>query len=233
MKISVITLFPQMFIGPFNYSIINRAKVQGLVEINLIDLREFGVGKHRTVDDKPYGGGAGMILKVDVLQRAIKHSVDKKLTKKEQKVILLSAGGKTYNQEMAKDFSHLKHLIIICGHYEGVDERILNFIDEEVSIGNFILTGGEIPAMAIVDSVIRLVKGVLRQGVTQSESFSQGLLEHPQYTRPKRFGKLSVPQILLSGDHKKIRQWKEKESVKKTRKNLNSKKARNHSPQIQ
>lgn len=217
MKISIITLFPQMFSGPFEYSIIKRAEKKGLVEINFVDIRDFGIGRHKTVDDKPYGGGIGMILKVDVLYKALKQTLDKSLSKEEQKAVLLSAKGETYSQKIARDFSLISHLILICGHYEGVDERILKYVDQEISIGDFVLTGGEIPAMVVVDSVTRLIRGVLKEGAVVSESFSQDLLEHPQYTRPESFGKLKVPEILLSGNHKKIAEWKLKESVKKTR----------------
>lgn len=229
MKISILTLFPQMFKGPFDFSIVKRAVEKKIVEIKFIDIREFGIGKHKIVDDKPYGGGIGMILKVDILKKAIDKAIDKNLTENEQKIILLSAGGKIYTQQKAKELSRLKHLIIICGHYEGVDERIKEFIDEEISVGNFVLTGGEIPAMIITDSVTRLIKGVLKDGATINESFSQeNTLEHPQYTRPAKFGNLFVPEILLSGNHKLISEWKEKQSIKKTKdvKNSSAKKAR-------
>jgi|SRR3989344_762407 len=216
MKISILTLFPQMFTGPFDHSIVKRAREKGLVEILFVNIRDFGTSKHKVVDDKPYGGGVGMILKVDVLYKVLHYALNKKLTRKEQKVILLSATGKTYDQKMARDFSRLSHLIIISGHYEGVDERILKFVDRQVSIGDFVLTGGEIPAMVIVDSVTRLIPGVLKKDATESESFSQGLLEYPQYTRPENFAGLKVPEVLLSGNHKKIAKWKEKESIKKT-----------------
>jgi tRNA (guanine37-N1)-methyltransferase len=216
MKISILTLFPQMFQGPFDYSIISRAKEKGLVEIEFIDIRDFGIGKHKTVDDTPYGGGQGMILKVDVLKAAIDHALDSKLSKNEQKIILMTATGKTYNQNIAKEYSLLKHLIIICGHYEGVDARIANFIDEEISIGDFILTGGEIPAMLISDSVARLVLGVLKEGVTDNESFSnENVLEYPQFTRPETFEGLSVPEVLQKGNHAKIAEWKENSKKKK------------------
>jgi tRNA (guanine37-N1)-methyltransferase len=209
MKISILSLFPQMFQGPFDYSIVNRAKEKGLIEINFVNIRQFGLGKHRIVDDKPYGGGHGMVLKVDVLKAAIDSVIDPKLKKNEQKIILTSATGETYNQKLANEFSKLEHLIIVCGHYEGVDERIKKYIDKEVSIGNFVLTGGEIPAMAIADSVARLVTGVLKEGVTINESFSQeNVLEHPQYTRPEVFEGESVPQVLLEGHHAKIEEWK-------------------------
>ncbi len=217
MKISILTLFPQMFKGPFDYSIINRAKEKGLAQINLLDIRDFGIGKHRTVDDKPYGGGVGMVIRVDVLHKAINHALDKRLARNEQKVILLSPSGKTYSQKMARSYSKLKHLVIVCGHYEGIDDRVLSFVDEEVSVGEFVLTGGEIPAMIIVDSVTRLIKGVLKDNATKLESFSNGsVLEHPQYTRPAKFGKLHVPALLISGDHAKISEWKKKQSLKKT-----------------
>lgn len=218
MKISILTLFPQMFQGPFDFSIVKRAIEKNLVEIKFIDIREFGVGKHKVVDDRPYGGGIGMILKVDVLKKAIDAVVDKKIKKDEQKIVLLSASGTTYNQEIARNFSKLKHLIIVCGHYEGVDERVREFVDEEISVGNFVLTGGEIPAMIITDSVTRLIKGVLKEGAVESESFSETeeQKEHGQYTRPAGFNKLSVPKILLSGNHKEIDKWKKSESLKKT-----------------
>lgn len=216
MKISILTLFPQMFTSPFGYSIIKRAEEKGLIEINFVDIRNFGIGKHKTVDDKPYGGGVGMILKVDVLKKAIDSIKNKKLGKNEQRIILLSAVGKTYNQKSAENFSKLKHLIIICGHYEGVDQRIKNFIDEEVSIGDYVLTGGEIPAMVITDSVSRLIVGVIKKEATENESFSNSMiLEYPQYTRPQKFGGLEVPEILLSGNHREIEDWKKEKSLKR------------------
>ncbi len=224
MKITILTLFPEMFQGPFDISIIKRAKEKKLVEIEYVNIRDFGIGKHKTVDDTPYGGGNGMILRVDVVHRAIekarldaRQAKDKKLKKDEQKVILLGAKGKAFNQKTAGGFAHLKHLIIVCGHYEGFDERIKNFVDEEISIGDFILTGGEIPAMLITDSVTRLVKGVIRDRSAAIESFSP-YLEYPQYTKPQKYGDLSVPEILLSGNHKRINAWRKKESVSITSK---------------
>lgn len=220
MRISILTLFPQMFAGPFDHSIIKRAQTKKLVEINFVDIRNFGIGKHKIVDDKPYGGGVGMILKVDVLKKAIDSVVSPKLTKTEQKIILLSASGKRYNQKFARSFSKLRHLIIICGHYEGVDARIEEFIDEEISIGDYILTGGEIPAMVLTDSVTRLIEGVLKKTATDAESFSgkDFKLEHSQYTRPAKFEGLIAPEILLSGNHKNIEEWKDKDALKKTKK---------------
>lgn len=217
MKITILTLFPEMFQGPFDISIIKRAKEKKLVNIEYLNIRDFGIGKHKTVDDTPYGGGNGMILRVDVMHRAIEKAKDKKLKKNTQKVILLGAKGKTFNQKTAEGFSNLKHLIIVCGHYEGFDERIKNFVDEEISIGDFILTGGEIPAMLIADSVIRLIKGVIRDGSSAFESFSP-YLEYPQYTKPQKYGDLSVPEMLLSGDRKRIETWRKKESMNITSK---------------
>lgn len=207
-----------MFSGPFDYSIINRAKEKNLVSINYVNLRDFGIGAHKTVDDKTYGGGRGMVLRVDVLEKAILKTKDNKLKNNEQKIILLSPRGKTFNQKKAESFSKLKHLILICGHYEGVDARIESFIDEEASIGDFITTGGEIPAMLITDAVSRLIKGVLPEGVTEDESFSQKMLEYSQYTRPEIYKNLKVPKTLISGHHQKIEEWKIEESEKITKK---------------
>ncbi len=204
-----------MFEGPFEHSIIKRAVENKLVNINFVDLRSFGIGKHKLVDDSPYGGGKGMVLRVDVLKKAIDKTIDKKLKKDEQKIILTSAHGKNFNQEIAKSYSKLKHLIIVCGHYEGFDERIKKFIDEEVSVGDFILTGGEIPAMLITDSVLRLVKGVIKDESSEIESFSP-YLEYPQFTKPRNFKNLNVPDILLSGNHGEIEKWRKEESIKIT-----------------
>lgn len=215
MKITIVTLFPQMFVGPFDESIIKRAKEKKLVEIKFVNLRDFGIGKHKMVDDTPYGGGNGMIFRVDVLEDAINSCKNKNLDNKKQKVILLSAHGKKFDQKIAKRFSKLENLILICGHYEGFDERVKEFIDEEISVGDFILTGGEIPSMLIVDSVIRLIKGVIKENSTVFESFSP-YLEYPQYTKPQTYKGMSVPKILLSGDHAKIEQWKSEESLKIT-----------------
>ncbi|MEK7518268.1 MAG: tRNA (guanosine(37)-N1)-methyltransferase TrmD [Patescibacteria group bacterium] len=217
MKISILTLFPEMFSGPFDYSIIKRARMKKIVDINYVNIREFGIGQHKSVDDKPYGGGLGMIIRVDVLDKAISYALDKTLGSKDQKILLLGAQGKTFNQKKAKSLSKLKHLILVCGHYEGVDERVKKIIDEEISIGDFIVTGGEIPAMTVVDSVVRLKKGVLREGATKTESFSP-LLEYPQYTRPRIYKNMAVPAILTSGDHTKISEWRKSASIKNTRK---------------
>ncbi len=217
MKISVITLFPKMFASPFNESIIKKAIEKKLIELEFIDIREFGIGKHKLVDDTPYGGGKGMLLRVDVLHKAIEKAKIKKYSKREQKVVLLSAHGKTFNQSKAKSFSKLKHLILVCGHYEGFDERIKKYIDQEISVGDFVLTGGEIPTMLIVDSVARLVKGVLSKGSLENESFSP-LLEYPHYTKPREYNGTKVPEILLSGNHPKINEWRNSKSVNITKK---------------
>ncbi len=217
MKISVITLFPEMFTSPFNESIIKRAIEKKLIELEFIDIRDFGVGKHKLVDDTPYGGGKGMVLRVDVLHKAIEKSKIKKYSQSQQKVVLLTAHGKTFNQKRAKSFSKLKHLILVCGHYEGFDERIKKYIDQEISIGDFVLTGGEIPAMLIIDSVARLVKGVLSKGSSENESFSL-LLEYPQYTKPQEYNGAKVPEILLLGNHPKINEWRNIKSVNITKK---------------
>lgn len=215
MKISIITLFPEMFKGPFEHSIVKRAVDKKLIEINFINIRDFGIGKHKIVDDTPYGGGNGMVLRVDILEKAIESTKNKKYNSKEQKVVLLSAHGKVFNQKKAREYSKIKHLILLCGHYEGFDERIKKFIDEEVSVGDFILTGGEIPAMLIADSVSRLVKGVIKKDSSKLESFSP-YLEHPHYTKPQVYKKLKVPKILLSGNHEKINNWRREQGIKIT-----------------
>jgi tRNA (guanine37-N1)-methyltransferase len=217
MKISIITLFPEMFKGPFDSSIIKRAIDKKLIEIEFINLRDFGLGKHQTVDDTPYGGGMGMILKVDVLEKAIENAKDENLSNEQQKVVLLSAHGKKFEQQISRSYSKLENLILICGHYEGFDERVKEFIDEEVSVGDFVLTGGEIPAMLITDSVSRLVQGVIKDDSAAFESFSP-YLEYPQYTKPQEHKGLRVPEILLSGNHPKIEKWKKEQSIKVTSK---------------
>lgn len=221
MKINILTLFPQMFEGPFSLSIIKKAVDANLVEINFIDIRSFGLGKHKIVDGKVLGGGHGMILRVDVIEKAL-NSVREK--DKKTKTIIMDARGEEFDQKTAQNYSKFDILNIICGHYEGFDERILNLVDEAISIGKFILTGGEIPAMLIVDSVTRLIPSVLKNDVTDSESFSlnlrggKNLLEYPQYTLPRDFNGINVPEVLVSGDHKKILEWKEIKAIEKTKK---------------
>lgn len=216
MKISIITLFPASF-DILNSSILKRAQAKGKVKFELINLRDFGSGKHQVVDDRPYGGGAGMVLKPDILAKTLKSL---RLHLKGVSVVLTSASGIPYKQEKAREFSKLDHLIIVCGHYEGVDQRFIDkYVNEEISIGDYVLTGGEIPAMVIVDSVVRLIKGVLKKPeATINESFSENLLEGPQYTRPEEFEGIKVPEVLLSGDHKKIAEWRKDKSQELTKK---------------
>jgi tRNA (guanine37-N1)-methyltransferase len=223
MKISVLTLFPQMFAGPTSESILKHAQEKGLVTYEFINIRDFGIGRHKIVDDTPYGGGLGMVMRVDVVHKTIEAARDKSLSKDEERVVLMTADGATYSQRVAERYSQLKHLILVCGHYEGLDERIKAFVDEEVSLGDFVLTGGEIPAMAIIDSVTRLIPRVLKEGVTESESFSLSdgshkLLEFPTYTRPEEYQGMNIPDVLLSGHHTNIEAWRKAEAMKKTEK---------------
>lgn len=216
-KIAIITLFPEMFEPVLNTSMLLKAQKHQLVEFNVVNLRDFGIGKRKTVDDTPYGGGAGMILKPEPIFDAVEFASKKML---QPKVLLMSPRGKPFNQLLAKELSNVKELIILCGHYEGFDERIMSIVDAEISMGDFVLTGGEIPAMAVVDGVVRLIPGVL--GDEQSdkdESFSQGLLEYPQYTRPEEFRGMEVPEILKSGNHAEISKWRRGQAIKKTQLN--------------
>jgi tRNA (guanine37-N1)-methyltransferase len=229
MKISIITLFPKMIVGFFEESIIKRAQEKKLVDIELINLRDFAIDDYGTVDDRPYGGGAGMILRIEPIYKALSEIFNfqfsifnKKIKDPRSKILLTSPKGKVFDQKKAQEFAQFDHLIIIAGHYEDVDARVLDLVDEEISMGDFILTGGEIPASAIVDSVVRLIPGVLKKNqATIKESFNidgKKVLEYPQYTRPENFMGKEVPEVLLSGDHKKIEEWKTKESLKETRK---------------
>lgn len=213
LKFDIITIFPDIFKSYFQKSIIKRAQDKGLVKINVHYLRDWTSDKHKTVDDKPFGGGAGMVLKVEPIYKAVK---DLKKKKKKTKVILLSAKGEKFNQASAKKLTKLDQIILICGRYEGVDERVAEHIaDTEISVGEYILTGGEIPAMIIVDTVTRLLPGVINKDSLKEESFqTENSLEYPQYTRPEIFKpdkrkNWTVPTILLSGDHKKVKQWQE------------------------
>ena len=212
MKLSIITLFPEVFEPILNSSILKRAQKKGLVEFELVNLRDFGEGKHLLVDNRPYGGGVGMILRADILTKAL-NSLDKGY------VILTSASGKQFRQSEARKLSKIDHLIIICGHYEGVDQRFIDkYVDEEISVGDYVLTGGEIPTMIIVDSITRLIPGVLKEKATVNESFTENLLEEPQYTRPEEFEGLKVPEVLLSGNHGKISLWRKAQAQDKTKK---------------
>ncbi|MGI6710307.1 MAG: tRNA (guanosine(37)-N1)-methyltransferase TrmD [Bacilli bacterium] len=213
MIIDVITIFPEIIKSAINQSIIARALVNNYVEINVLDFREFSLDKNKRVDDYSYGGGAGMVIGVQPIVAALKSIKDYQSAHK----ILTSPEGVKYNQKKAHELKSKKHLIIICGHYEGIDARINNYIDETISLGDFILTGGEIAALAIIDSVVRLIDGVLGNSQSlETESFEMGLLEYDQYTRPEEFDGYSVPEVLLSGNHEKIRQFRRYNAIEKT-----------------
>ncbi|XUX00267.1 MAG: tRNA (guanosine(37)-N1)-methyltransferase TrmD [Dehalogenimonas sp.] len=215
MRIDILTLFPEMFAGPFSESILKRAADKGLIEIRFHQIRDYTRDKHHVVDDTPYGGGAGMVMKPEPVVEAIE--AVKGLSGDEARVILLSPSGRLFNEAIATDLTSKPRLILIAGHYEGFDERVRAFIDDELSIGDYVLSGGEIPAMVIVDAVSRLVPGVLGSEESQvEESHSQGLLEYPHYTRPPEYRGLPVPEVLLSGNHAKIAKWRRKESLKRT-----------------
>lgn len=218
MRISILTLFPDMFTGPLNTSIVKRAIEKNLVEISYINIRDFSLDAYKSVDGHPYGGGTGMVMRVDVIERALAHAKSQNpRTDDQTKIVLLDAGGTPYTQQKARDLSTIDHLILICGHYEGVDERVRTLVHEEISIGDYVLTGGEIPAMVITDSVVRLVTGVLKPEATIHESFTDPTLEYPQYTEPQDFNGLKVPDILISGNHAKIDAWRKEESRKRTK----------------
>ena len=213
MKFDVLTLFPEMF-EILNQSIIGKAIEKDLIDINLINIRDFSKDKHKKVDDTPYGGGAGMVMKPDVVYDAYQSIKDRNA-----KVIYMSPQGKPLNQQKVEELSKENHLIILCGHYEGIDQRVLDkIVDEEISIGDYVLTGGEIPAMVLIDSVSRYVKGVLKEDSIKEESFSNGLLEYPQYTRPEVFEGMKVPEVLLSGHHENIDKWRKEKSLEITKK---------------
>ena len=212
MKISILSLFPHMFDGFLNESIIKRAIENKKVEIEIIDFREYSLDPHNKVDDTPYGGGAGMVLACQPIFDCIN-----KIKTKDSKVIIMTPSGVQYKQSIAYDLSKEKHLIIICGHYEGFDERILSLADMELSIGDYVLTGGEVPSMVITDSIVRLIPGVINEESHINDSFNdEYLLDYPTYTKPSDFRGMKVPDVLLSGDHKKIDEWRHQEAVKKT-----------------
>lgn len=212
MKISILTLFPNMFDGFINESIIKRAIEKGKVQIEIINFRDYSTMNNNQVDDTPYGGGAGMVLMCQPIFDCIES-----IKTEGSVVVMLTPEGKRFNQGMAKDFLNIKHLILLCGHYEGFDERIKNIVDLKVSIGDYILTGGEIPAMAITDSVVRLIDGVINKDSLVSESFEDDLYDYPVYTKPSNFRGIKVPDVLLSGDHKRIAEWRENARLEKTK----------------
>ena len=214
MKINIITIFPDMFTAPFNHSIMKRAQEKKLLTIETVNPRDFAQDKHQMVDDYPFGGGAGMVLKPEPMFAA----VESLKTSGKKRVLLMCPSGQPFTQEKAKELAQYDELIFLCGHYEGFDARITdNLVDEAISIGDYVLTGGEIPAMVVIDAVDRMLNGVLGSGESAiGDSFYNGLLEYPQYTRPREFRGMSVPEILLSGDHAKIKKWRHNESLKKT-----------------
>jgi tRNA (guanine37-N1)-methyltransferase len=211
MKISILTLFPEMFRGPFAVSMIKRAQLKNLVDLSIVNIRDFATDKHKSVDDKPYGGGVGMIMRVDVVDRAITATLSQsQIPRSATAIILTDPKGNQFTQAKAKTYSQtISHLLIVCGHYEGCDARLDRLVDEKISVGPYVLTGGEIPAMIVVDSVVRLIPGVLTQpAATTVESFSDpDILEYPQYTRPETYQGQTVPEILLSGNHAEIEKW--------------------------
>jgi tRNA (guanine37-N1)-methyltransferase len=215
MTISILSLFPQMFTGPLSESIVKRAVEKKIVEIDLLNIRDFTEDKHHTTDLPPYGGGPGMVMMVEPIAKALERCKEQKTVSNEtRKVVLLSAKGTLFSQKKAQEFAKLDHLILICGHYEGVDERVAeNLIDEEIRIGDYVLTGGELPAMVIADSVIRLQPGVLGDDTSShDESHSEeGILEYPQYTRPADYNGWKVPDVLLGGHHAEIEKWREEQ----------------------
>jgi tRNA (guanine37-N1)-methyltransferase len=212
MKIDILTLFPEMF-NAMQCSIIGKAIENKIIDINLINIRDFSKDKHKKVDDTPYGGGAGMIMKPDVVYDAYKSIKDENA-----KVIYLSPQGKVLDQKKVIELSKMQHLVLLCGHYEGIDQRVLEeIVDEEISIGDYVLTGGELPAMVLIDSVSRYIEGVIKKESTDEESFSNGLLEYPQYTRPEEFLGKRVPEVLISGHHENIKKWRQEQSLKITK----------------
>lgn len=214
MKITILSLFPEIFNGFFSESIIKRAIQEEIVMVSVINFREFSLNKHKQVDDSAYGGGPGMVLSVEPIYRALTSIPGYKEATK----ILLTPQGVPYSQKEANELSSTNHLILICGHYEGFDERVRTLVDKEISIGDYVLTGGEIPAMVICDSVIRLLPGALgKEESYQQDSFYEGLLEYPQYTRPYEFQGMRVPDVLISGNHQEIEKWRKEESLKRTR----------------
>lgn len=217
MRIDILTLFPKMFENVLGESILKRAQNKGLLRIKIHNLRDWTFDSHRSADDKPFGGGPGMVMKIEPVYLALEELKVLEKTKDHARVILLTPQGKSLNQRIVKKLSKEKRLVLICGHYEGVDDRVRHFADDEISIGDYILTCGEIPALVLIDSVTRLIPGVLGDDESlRSESFENNLLEYPQYTRPANFMGMKVPEILLSGDHKRIENWRKAKAIKRT-----------------
>ncbi len=212
MRIDILTLFPDMVKGPLEESILKRAQEKGLVKINVLDIRSFTHDKHRKADDAPYGGGVGMVLKPEPIFEAVES-----IKTREARIILLTPQGKRFDQGMAKELAKKKHLVFICGHYEGVDERIKGMVTDEISIGDYVLTGGELAALVVIDALVRLIPGVLgKEESILCDSFYSGLLDYPHYTRPEEYRGMRVPEVLLSGDHERIARWRRKEALRRT-----------------
>lgn len=216
MRIDVLTLFPRMFEGPLTESILGKAIEKNLLDVHVSNFRDFSTNKHQQVDDYPYGGGAGMLLKVQPIHDAL-NAIQKESGKTSQRIVLLDPAGKPFNQKMAEEFAEEEHLVFICGHYEGYDERIRSLVTDEVSLGDYVLTGGELGAMTMIDATVRLLPDVLGNDESaKGDSHSTGLLEHPQYTRPADYEGMEVPHVLTNGNHKLIAEWQLKESLRRT-----------------
>jgi tRNA (guanine37-N1)-methyltransferase len=218
-KIHVLTLFPEIFRGYLEASILGKAAERGLISLNLVNIRDYALDKHRTCDDAPYGGGAGMVLKPEPLAAALEAAGAAAVERPERRVVYLTPSGRLFDQELAQELAGEDELVLLCGRYEGIDQRIIDtFVTDEVSIGDFVLSGGEVAAMVVIDAVARLVRGVIKEDSLEEESFAGGLLEYPHYTRPEEFRGLKVPQILLSGHHAEIARWRLKHRLEKTAK---------------
>ncbi|MDR1511741.1 MAG: tRNA (guanosine(37)-N1)-methyltransferase TrmD [Endomicrobium sp.] len=226
LKIDILTIFPGMFEGPFTESLIGRASQKEIFKICIIDIRSFSRNKHKKVDGRPFGGGVGMVIRPEPLYYAIRsvvvmgggNSYKGDSIYRKSHVVYMSPQGKTLNNEIVKDLTKFKHLVVICGHYEGIDERIMNYVDEEISIGDYVLTGGEIPAMVLTDAVVRMLPGVVKEKDSiKNDSFYNGLLDYPHYTRPAVFKGHKVPEVLMSGNHKKIDEWCVREAYRRTK----------------
>ncbi len=212
MQIDIVSLFPEMFQGPLNESLLKKARSKGLFNLDLVNIRDFAEDKHKTADDTAYGGGAGMVMKAEPLAGAMSN-----VKCQMSKVILMCPTGKPLTQEKINALAKQEHLIILCGHYEGIDERVRELVDEEISIGDYVLTGGEIPAMVLVDAVVRQIPGVVKEDESLvNDSFYSGFLDYPSYTKPEELNGKTVPQVLLSGNHAEINRWRRKESLRKT-----------------
>jgi tRNA (guanine37-N1)-methyltransferase len=212
MQIDILTLFPEMFQGPLNESLLKKAREKGLLSLNIINLRDFTTDKHKTADDTPYGGGVGMVMKVAPIAKALSQ-----LTTHNSQLILMCPTGKLLTQEKIKSLAKEEHLVLLCGHYEGVDERVRELVDEEISIGDYVLTGGELPAMVWVDAVARHIPGVVKEEESvKKDSFYEGLLDYPSYTKPENFEGKKIPEVLLSGHHAEIEKWRRKEALRQT-----------------